>query len=65
MKVISIAEGATYQSIKDVTIGGIVMMQYTSQNEQVLVEPVAAYGPKSNDDAKEPDAPEPFEFVED
>lgn len=65
LKVISIAEGATYQSIKDVTIGGIVMMQYTSQNEQVLVEPVAAYGPKSNDDAKEPDAPEPFEFVED
>ena len=65
LKVISIAEGATYQPIKDVTIGGIVMMQYTSQNEQVLVEPVAAYGPKSNEDAKEPDAPEPFEFVED
>lgn len=65
LKVVSIAEGASYQPIKDITIGGIVMMQYTSQNEQVLVEPVAAYGPKSSDDAKEPDAPEPFEFVED
>jgi 26S proteasome regulatory subunit N2 len=65
LKVISVAEGSPYQAIKDVTIGGIVMMQYTSQNEQVLVEPVAAYGPKSSDDAKEPDAPEPFEYIED
>lgn len=65
LKVISVAEGAPYQPVKDVTIGGIIMMQYTSQNEQVLVEPVAAYGPKSTDDAKEPDAPEPFEYIED
>ncbi|KAG5680906.1 hypothetical protein PVAND_010384 [Polypedilum vanderplanki] len=66
LKVISIAEGTSYQPVKDVTIGGIIMMQYTSQNEQVLVEPVAAYGPKSTDDnAKEPDAPEPFEYIED
>ena len=65
LKVVSIADGSHYQPIKDVTIGGIIMMKYTSENEQVLVEPVAAYGPKSNDDAKEPDAPEPFEYVED
>lgn len=65
LKVISVAEGTPYTAVKDVTIGGIVMMQYTSQNEQVLVEPVAAYGPKSTDDAKEPEAPEPFEYIED
>ncbi|CRK98309.1 CLUMA_CG011671, isoform A [Clunio marinus] len=65
LKVISVVEGSHYQPIKDVTIGGIIMMKYTSQSEQVLVEPVAAYGPKSNDDAKEPDAPEPFEYIED
>lgn len=65
LKVISVAEGSSYQPVKDVTIGGIVMMKYTSQSEQVLVEPVAAYGPKSSDDAKEPEAPEPFEYVED
>lgn len=65
LKVVTVAEGSHYQPIKDVTIGGIIMTKYTSQNEQILVEPVAAYGPKSNDDAKEPDAPEPFEYIED
>ncbi|CAH1721013.1 unnamed protein product [Chironomus riparius] len=65
LKVISVADGAPYQPIKDVTIGGIIMMKYTSENEQVLVEPVVACGPKTNDDAKEPDAPEPFEYIED
>lgn len=65
LKVISVADSSPYQPIKDVTIGGIIMMQYTSQTEQQLVEPVAAYGPKNTDDAKEPDAPEPFEYVED
>lgn len=65
LKVVSIADGFNYQPVKDVTIGGIIMMKYTAQNEQVLVEPVAAYGPKSNDDVKEPEAPEPFEYVED
>ena len=59
------AEGTPYQPMKDVTIGGIVMMQFTTGAEQqVLVEPVAAYGPK-NEDVKEPEAPEPFEYVED
>lgn len=65
LKVVSVVEGSSYQPIKDVTIGGIIMMKYNSSTEQVLVEPVAAYGPKSSDDAKEPDAPEPFEYVED
>jgi len=65
LKVISVADGVPYQPVKDVTIGGIIMMKYTSENEQVLVEPVIACGPKTNDDAKEPEAPEPFEYVED
>jgi 26S proteasome regulatory subunit N2 len=65
LKVVSVAEGSSYQSIKDVTIGGIIMMKYSSASDQVLVEPVAAYGPKSNDDAKEPEAPEPFEYLDD
>jgi 26S proteasome regulatory subunit N2 len=65
LKVVTVADGSPYQPIKDVTIGGIIMMKYGSTNEQVLVEPVAAYGPKSTDDAKEPDAPEPFEYIED
>jgi 26S proteasome regulatory subunit N2 len=65
LKVVSVADGAHYQPIKDVTIGGIIMMKCTSQSEQQLVEPVAAYGPKSNDDATEPEAPTAFEYVED
>lgn len=65
LKVISVVEGSPYQPIKDVTIGGIIMMKYGSQSDQILVEPVAAYGPKSTEDGKEPEAPEPFEYVED
>lgn len=66
LKVVCVAEGSAYTPIKDVTIGGIIMMKYSSKNDQVLVEPVAAYGPKSSDDVqKEPEAPEPFEYLED
>lgn len=64
LKVISLPEGQHFLPLKDVTIGGIIVMQHTGKNEQELVEPVAAYGPK-NEDLKEPDAPEPFEYIED
>ncbi|XP_055523771.1 26S proteasome non-ATPase regulatory subunit 1 [Wyeomyia smithii] len=64
LKVISIAEGSPYNPLKDVTIGGIIMMQHSATGEQTLVERVTAYGPK-NDDLKEPEAPEPFEYIED
>uniref|UniRef100_A0A1L8DSW1 26S proteasome non-ATPase regulatory subunit 1 n=1 Tax=Nyssomyia neivai TaxID=330878 RepID=A0A1L8DSW1_9DIPT len=64
LKVISVADGQNYVALKDVTIGGIIMMQHTSKAEQILVEPVAAFGPK-NEEVKEPEAPEPFEYTED
>uniref|UniRef100_A0A1A9WTQ9 26S proteasome non-ATPase regulatory subunit 1 n=1 Tax=Glossina brevipalpis TaxID=37001 RepID=A0A1A9WTQ9_9MUSC len=64
LKVISVAENQTYMPLKDVTIGGIIVMQHTGKTDQELVEPVAAYGPK-NDDVKEPEPPEPFEYIED
>lgn len=65
LKVISVAESQAYIPLKDVTIGGIIVLQHTGKSaEQELVEPVAAYGPK-NDDAKEPEPPEPFEYIED
>lgn len=63
-QVITIVEGQNYTPLKDITIGGIIMMQCTGKTDQDLVEPVAAYGPK-NEDAKEPDAPEPFEYSDD
>ncbi|XP_055923786.1 26S proteasome non-ATPase regulatory subunit 1 [Eupeodes corollae] len=64
LKVLSVPEGQTFVALKDVTIGGIIVMQHTGKTDQELVEPVAAYGPK-NDDAKEPEPPEPFEYIED
>lgn len=63
LKVISIVDGQSYLPLKDVSIGGIVVTQRTikSSDAEELVEPMAACGPKG-DDAKEPDAPEPFEY---
>lgn len=67
LKVISIVDGQLYNPLKDVTIGGIIVTQRHAKSddvEEALVEPIAACGPK-NDDAKEPEAPEPFEYIED
>lgn len=64
LRVVSVVENQHYVPMKDVSIGGIIVMQHTAGGEETLVEPVAAYGPK-NEDAKEPDAPEPFEYIED
>lgn len=67
LKAISIVDGQSYVPLKDVTIGGIVVTQRNVKPgdvDEVLVEPIAACGPK-NDDAKEPEAPEPFEYIED
>ncbi|XP_014254277.1 26S proteasome non-ATPase regulatory subunit 1 [Cimex lectularius] len=66
LKVISLVDSGSYVPLKDVSIGGIVMVRHVkagTEDEQ-LVEPVAAFGPKA-DDEKEPDPPEPFEYTED
>lgn len=65
LKVVSLADGQDYKPMKDVTIGGIVVLHHLTGDEETLVEPVAAYGPKSDDAKEEPDAPEPFEYIED
>jgi len=65
LKVLTVADAQSYMPLKDVTIGGIIVMQHTGKAvDQDLVEPVAAYGPK-NEDVKEPEPPEPFEYIED
>lgn len=64
LKVLSMPENPPFTPLKEITIGGIIMMQHTSKDDQELVEPVAAYGPK-NEEEKEPEAPEAFEFIED
>lgn len=66
LKVVQLAEGTQYTAVKDVTIGGVVMVRNLrgSDETEELVEPVAAFGPKS-DDEKEPEPPEPFDWADD
>lgn len=64
LKVISLNEASAYKPIKDLNIGGVVMVKRTGEGEETLVEPVAAFGPNPDDD-KEPEPPEPFEYLED
>ncbi|XP_061717782.1 26S proteasome non-ATPase regulatory subunit 1 [Cydia pomonella] len=64
LKNITIVEGSGFTPLKDITIGGIVMLNHSGEGEQVLVEPVAAFGPKTEEE-KEPEPPEPFEYLDD
>jgi len=65
LKVIQSADGTRYTPIKDLSIGGIIMLRDGSKSEpEVLVEPVAAGGPKVEDET-EPEPPEPFDYIED
>lgn len=64
LKVMQMPENSRYKPIKELNIGGIVMMRDLHKNEpEKFVEAVIAGGPKMEDE-KEPDAPEPFEYIE-
>ena len=64
LKVMHMPEGTRYKPVKELNIGGIVMMRDTRKEEtEKLVEAVVAGGPKIEDE-KEPDAPEPFEYLD-
>ena len=64
LKVVHMAENSKYAPLKDVGIGGIIVMRSTTDQPEELVEPVAAMGPKVEEEA-EPEPPEPFEYIED
>ncbi|XP_014235515.1 26S proteasome non-ATPase regulatory subunit 1 [Trichogramma pretiosum] len=65
LKAIHLTENSSYRSVKDIQIGGIVMVKHIqSDKEEELVEPVVAFGPKPEEE-KESDPPEPFEYHED
>ncbi|XP_034238410.1 26S proteasome non-ATPase regulatory subunit 1 [Thrips palmi] len=67
LRVLSMPEGSAYAPLKDLKIGGIVMVRRPCNEghpAEELVEPVAAFGPKPDED-KEPEPPEPFEYTED
>lgn len=44
LKVISVADNSPYVAVKDLSIGGIVMVRHTKPGEEELVEPVAGKG---------------------
>lgn len=65
LKVLQQVDGGSYAPLKELTIGGIIMVHHVRPGTaEELVEPIAAFGPKPDDD-KEPDPPEPFEYTED
>ncbi|XP_054710753.1 26S proteasome non-ATPase regulatory subunit 1-like [Uloborus diversus] len=65
LKVLQIPDASRYQPLKEVSIGGIIMMKDNkSEDPEELVEPVAAGGPKVEDE-DEPDPPEDFEYLDD
>lgn len=66
LKLLSMPEGSRYKPIKEITIGGIVMVADTKSNEdEELVEPVSAGGPTAeNEEGDEPEPPEPFEYID-
>nr|CAD7569657.1 unnamed protein product [Timema californicum] len=65
LKVLQLVESSSYIPLKDIAIGGIVMVRHAKPGtEEELVEPVVAFGPKP-DEEKEPEPPEPFEYIED
>lgn len=62
LKVITMPEQSRYKPMKDVQIGGIIIMNDTKPSEpEVLIEPVTAHCSKVEEE-KEPEPPEPFEF---
>jgi len=61
----SMPAGSRYVPVKDITVGGIIMLKNARPTEEEeIIELVAAGGPKPDEEA-EPDAPEPFEYIED
>ncbi|KAM4694325.1 LOW QUALITY PROTEIN: 26S proteasome non-ATPase regulatory subunit 1 [Discoglossus pictus] len=65
LKVLTMPEGTRYQPFKPLSIGGIIILRDTSKEEEQLVEPVAAHGPKIEEEEQEPEPPEPFEYIDD
>jgi len=62
-RLISLPKGSRYQTIKDITHAGIILVKDTQSNEpETLVELAKAGGPTKEEDLPEPSPPEPFEY---
>lgn len=64
LKVIQMVDGSRYTPVKEIVIGGIIMLKDNKSSEpEQIVEHVQAGGPKIEEE-KEPEPPEPFEYSE-
>ncbi|CAF0756999.1 unnamed protein product [Rotaria sordida] len=62
-RLLSLPKGSRYQTIKDITHAGIILVKDTQTNEpETLVELAKAGGPTKEEDLPEPPPPEPFEY---
>ncbi|XP_016399541.1 26S proteasome non-ATPase regulatory subunit 1-like [Sinocyclocheilus rhinocerous] len=64
LKVLAMPDSCRYQPFKPLHTGGIIILKDTSEEEEELVEPVSAHGPKIEEEEQEPEAPEPFEYID-
>jgi len=65
LKVLSMPTGSRYIPLKEISVGGIIMMKNARPTEsEDIIELVAAGGPKGEEEV-EPEPPEPFEWNDD
>lgn len=65
LKVVSMPDNSRYQPMKDLQIGGIILMNDTKPDEpEDLIEPITAHCSQVKEE-KEPEPPEPFEYLGD
>ena len=65
LKVVQMPEGGRYTTVKELGIGGIIMLRNLKPGEEEeIIEQVITGAPKA-DEEEEPEPPEPFEYTED
>lgn len=65
LKVIQMLDGSRYTPFKEIGIGGIILLKDNKSTEpEQIVEHVKAGGPKIEEEEKEPEPPEPFEYTD-
>jgi len=66
LKVVTL-EDERYKVSKDLSIGGVVMLQNTSGEQEEIVQPMVTKKEDAggDDEGAEPEPPQPFEWTED
>merc|ERR1712126_14000 len=70
LRVVSLEEGSKYRPMKDISIGGVIMLdraELAADEKEEIVEPILVNkaGASKEDEEEEPAPPEPFQYTED